>query len=246
MDHFISVYEELRQTFYPRNWSYQIDRHTASVFRALTYPDIDYIFKSKDAGIMAKYTEFGFSIGSGRTFSLENYYRLCDEIVEALKEHDSLLEKHFNALSDACYNDTSLHLLAFDLQYCCKTYGYYDGLGLPTPQKKTISKSKAKPKKETVNQEELERRQELRREKEIELQHARNNLEEAMDECADISLVNIQVLMPKYGQGIVIEQNINKIKVQFDAVQKLFVLDDKYRVRPQFEDDEIVISTFSR
>ena len=119
MDEFLEGYEKLRQKYFPGNWSFKQDRHSASVYLAMNDPNFNYVYKSSEAMTMAKYVDFGFSIGSGMSFNLENYYRLGDEIVSALKEHQSLLDKHFSRLTDGYYVDNSLHLLAFDLMYCC-------------------------------------------------------------------------------------------------------------------------------
>lgn len=62
-----------------------------SVFYA---PEINYIYRYREAEEFAKYTEFGFDLGSGESFSLPNYYKLCDIIVDALKEHEDLISKY--------------------------------------------------------------------------------------------------------------------------------------------------------
>ena len=81
---------------------------------------------------MSKYIGFEQNIGSGNTFSLSNYYRLCEQIVSTLKEHESLLQKHFDRLDENKHHiDKTLHLLAFDLMYCSKSYDYYHGLIAP-------------------------------------------------------------------------------------------------------------------
>ena len=103
-------------------------------------PDFNYVYKSSEAQTMAKYVDFGLSIGSGSSFSLPNYYRLCDEIVEALRKHDSLLKTHFSRLTSEHYNDQSLHLLAFDLMYCCRTYNFYHGVSIHSVPKATRKK----------------------------------------------------------------------------------------------------------
>ena len=40
MDRFLDEYEALRCKYFPRNWSYKQDRHSASVFLAMNDPDL--------------------------------------------------------------------------------------------------------------------------------------------------------------------------------------------------------------
>ena len=240
MDAFLEQYEALRQRHYPANWSFKQDRHSASVFLAMNDPDFNYVYKSSEALVTAKYIDFGFNIGSGVSFRLDHYYQMCDEIVAALKEHETLLAKHFSRLKDGYYVDNSLHLLAFDLMYCCRTYGFYKGLTAPVTGK-TIKKGKTSaPTAEELAQKEAERRAQIERlEEEIE------DLERSCNEFEDISLIGVQVTEKDNGIGTVISQEINKVTVQFANEQKTFFLDAKYKFRPRFENDDEIVSAFT-
>lgn len=55
MDAFLDGYEELRERYYPGNWSFKQDRHSASVYLAMNDPGFNYVFKSSEAATMAKY-----------------------------------------------------------------------------------------------------------------------------------------------------------------------------------------------
>ena len=240
MDSFLDSYEALRQKYFPRNWSYKQDRHSASVFLAMNDPGFHYVYKSSEAVTMARYTDYGFRIGSGATFSLENYYHLCDEIVAALKDHETLLEKHFSKLSDIHYEDRSLHLLAFDLMYCSRTYNYYNGLVVPATSKRKNRVSLSEP-----SAEELASLEEARLAKIESIEQEINVLERSIDGCEDISLIGVQVTSSQYGTGIVTGQEINRITVEFDAGPKSFILDKKYSARPSFEDDDSIVEAFT-
>ena len=54
---------------------------------------------------------------------------MADLVVEALKEHNSLLQKYEALLKGDpdYYYDPSLHLMAYDLMYCCRCYNFYYG-----------------------------------------------------------------------------------------------------------------------
>lgn len=240
MESFLEKYEVLRQKYFPGNWSYKQDRHAASVFLAMDAPDINYVYKSTEALKMAKYTEFGLDIGSGHTFSLANYYALCDEIVNALKEHNSLLDKHFSRLTSNHYNDEGLHLLAFDLMYCSNAYNFYKGLVEPVT-KRTIKR----PIKPTLSAEEIEKIETEKTERILQLQDEISQLEKRCSEAEDISLIDVQVASKQYGTGIVIEQNVDTIKVRFENIEKSFVLNAKFLSRPKFENDEEIIAIFT-
>ena len=239
MDRFLTEYDELRQRHFASNWSYKQDRHSASVFLAMVDPSFNYIFKSSEAAAMAKYIDFGFNIGAGMTFSLPNYYKLCDAIVEAIGEHKDFWKKHCDYMDARHYRDESKHLLAFDLLYCCRTYGYYKGLTVPSTGK-TIRKSGGAP---TV--EELASKEEARLAKIAAMQDEIDKLERSYDGCEDISLVGVQVTINQLGKGTVIEQNMNRIKVAFEGVEKAYILDKKLIARPKFDNDEEVVSAFT-
>ena len=240
MDRFLEECETLRCKYFPSNWSYKQTRHSASVFLAMDKPDFNYVYMSGKAMTMAKYIDFESPIGTGQDFSLPNYYRMCDGIVEVLKEHSSLLDKHFGRLTPEHYEDESLHLLAFDLMYCCYSYKFYDGLTAPSTGK-TIRKEK----KSRASQESAEQHEKERLEKISEIESQIEEAEHICDEFEDISLVGVQVTAIPYGVGIVAEQDANKIKVQFSGIEKTFVLDERYPNRPRFEDDEQIVAAFT-
>ena len=240
MDTFLDDYEGLRQKYFPGNWSYKQDRHSASVFLAMNDPDFNFVFKSSEASTMAKYIDFGLDIGAGSYFKLQNYYQLCEVIIAALREHETLLDQHFSRLDDRCYQDHSLHLLSFDLMYCSRTYRFYHDL--PIPVRKNHTKKASSAAKAAIHnaQKEEERRTKI----EI-IKKQLEELESISDGCEDISLIGVQVSSPQYGIGTVVGQEVNKIEVQFTKVKKTFIISKKFPSRPRFEDDETIVEAFN-
>jgi len=59
------------------------------------------------------------------------------------------------------------------------------------------------------------------------------------------SLVGVQVTMNQLGKGTVIEQDMNRIKVAFEGIEKSYILDKKFMARPRFDNDEDVVSAFT-
>ncbi len=246
MDRFLEEYEALRIRHFPRHFSYKQDRHSASVFLAVNEPEKHFVFRSSDAHKLARYTEFGLQIGSGGSFSLPNYYLLCEEIVKALKEHDSLLEKHFSYFNDKLYRDESLHLLALDIMYCCRTYNYYGGIPLP-PRGDVWKKSKSS----SPSPEEIAAEKAAALEKATaELEEIEATIEELQAQCEDllIPLTGVEITSIKHGTGIVVEQIENKIVVKYtDNIIKMTLGDVvKTPIRPVFDDDDVVWSTFAQ
>ena len=277
MDHFLDAHEELRQTFFPKNRAYQMDWYSASVFRAFTFPDRDFICLRKEAVKLAGCIQFDVPVGSGRSFSLPQYYLLCEEIARAMQTHDALVEKYFNILDSAQCEDHNLHLLAVNLMICAKQIPLYEGFlkapeaEKPVPVQRVVKKSSAsagKPRRSRPepDPETLQRREERRKKREEEsrlreeerqrkeaerlqaearLQAARAEMENALAACREIKLEGTPVTMPKYGQGTIIRQDLNKIRVRFDQTEKTFVLDTRYTVRPKFAGDDEIVAKFS-
>ena len=236
MDAFIDGMEKMREKYYPANWSFKQDRHSASTFLAMYAPAENYVYKYSEAETMAVYGEFGFDIGAGIDFSLPHYYAMCDDIVDALKTHDTLLQKHFSKLDGECYDEQSLHLLAFDIMYCCKSYGLYQGLSHIAKRDSIKAAKEAAQQKEAAAQ--LQERINT-------LMAEIESLELSLPDVSDISLMNVEVESKQYGIGTVIEHDGNKIKVQFSDVTKTFMLDKKFSMRPTFENDTEVVEAYS-
>jgi hypothetical protein len=237
MDEFLDGMEQIRVRHFPKNWSFKQDRHSASTFLAMYAPAENYIYKYSEAETMAVYGEYGFDLGSGANFDLRQYYSMCNEIVQRLKLHSSLLQKHFERLNADCYDDQSLHLLAFDLIYCCHAYGYYNGI--PHAAKSELVRKA----KETAKQKEADAKLQAEIE---EITGKIEDLQFQLPDISDILLLNVEVTMGKYGAGRVIEHQFNSIKVQFAEEIKTFVLDEKYWMRPTFEHDAEVVAAYTQ
>ena len=237
MDRFLDEFDKLRAKYYPQSFKFKQDRHSVSCYLAFYAPDQNYIYRYSDAEEFAQNIEFGKDIGSGESFRLDRYYEMCDLIVEALKEHPSLLEKHFAFLSDKCYRDDSLHLLAFDLMYCCRTYCYYAGMKHASKKDsiKAFTEAEARAKEAREKQEKIDA-----------LLADISELERRASVFEGISLLNVQVYQATYGSGTIIEQEVNRIKVRFEACDKTFIINKKYLSRPTFEDDKETVEAFTK
>lgn len=237
IDEFMEGMERLRQETFPNSWKFkQDDRHAAFCYLAAFKPNDNYIYKHDPVEKFARYVEFGFDIGSGLNFNLKYFYDLCNVIVEAVKEHESLLEKNAKYLKENELEDDNLHILAFDIMYCCSNYGLYNGLN-------HIKKSEAikgyKIEKEKYRKE-MERQLKL-----AELDERISQLELQLEPYSSISLLNVKVSSDKYGDGIIIDQKGSSVTVLFEELKKDFVIDKKYLKRPIFEDENDILEAFT-
>ena len=236
MEEFLEGMEALLQQYYPASWKYRQDRHAASCYLTLFAPEQNYIYKYSPVEAFAQNVEYGKDIGSGNSFSLAHYYELGDIVVSALRDHPELLRKHAELLDETYYKDDSLHLLAFDIIYCANTYGFFKDL-------------KHRPKKEAIKAYTLEQK---RREEEEERQAAIDELEDQIHHIEtqigvyrSISLVGTQVYQKAYGTGIVVQQNVNMIRVRFGDLEKQYIISKKFPMRPTFEDDAEILEALN-
>ena len=236
MEEFLDGIEKVRLKHFPGSWKYAQDRHAASCYLALFAPEKNYIYKYTHAENFAQYIEYGKDLGSGNNFSLANYYEMCDLVVEALKEHSSLLKAYYELLTDGYYYDDSLHLLAFDVIYCASTYNLFTGL-YHKSKKEAIKKYTL----EKLHQAEAEKVQEEIGNLEAQIQA----LDIQLDMYRSINLVGVQVNEKLYGIGTVIAQNVNTIKVAFTAGERSYIINKKYPMRPTFEDDVQIVEAMT-
>lgn len=236
MELFLDKFDELRMKYYPQSFKYKQDRHSASCYLAFFAPESNYIYRYSEAEIFAQHIEFGKDIGSGQYFRLDYYYEMCDKVVEALKEHPTLLEKHFTFLSENHFRDESLHILAFDVIYCSRAYNYYNGMA-HVSKKESI---KAFTEAQAREKERLEKEARI-----FDLQQELYDLEMQIENYQNISLVKVEVEHHKYGKGIIISQDINKVLIKFADCEKTFVINKKYAGRPTFENDTEVVEAMS-
>lgn len=237
MEAFLGGIEAIRQKHFSQFWKYKQDRHAASCYLTFFAPEKNFIYRYSEAEDFANYIEFGKDIGSGADFKLEVYYELCELIVEELKKYPSLIAKYRElTASDEYYKDENLHIMAFDLMYCCRCYNFYKDLSHAS-KKDSIKEYKTEQAKEQEEKEKQEQRETI--ESKI------YELEKELEQFEDISLLDVTVSHKSYGEGVVVEQQINKIKVRFKDIEKSFIINKKFIMRPTFENDTEIVEAFT-
>ena len=236
---FMEGIEATRQELFPAYWKYKQERNDVIAYLVLIEPEKNYLYRYNVAESFSRYIEYGSDIGSGKFFRLELYYQMCDQIVEALRQHPSLLEKHEGMRGPNCYQDSSLHIMAFDLMYCSRTYGFYEGLQYATRAQRRAMLGKG------GKAAQLEIRKAAaaaaKAEKMAALGEQIEALEDEIDQFSEISLVGVSVWQKAYGEGIITRQEMNKIWVDFSGTERAFTIHRDYIARPTFEDDEEIV-----
>lgn len=139
IDTFISKSEELRKKYRPDSWRYANDQRSVMAYLFLNDPDENYLYKATQAHEFADCVEFYDDWGSGSNFNLGIYYRMCDELVAAMRECAPLMKTHksrYENKTEALHEDKELRILAFDMIYSSQQYNLYNGISYTHPASK--------------------------------------------------------------------------------------------------------------
>lgn len=191
----------------PGSWKSMQQRNTVIYYLNLWKPEDNYIFKATEANEWADCIEYADDFGSGASFSLKKYYKMCDELNEALNDYPDLLEKNQKRITrEAKGFDDHNHILVFDVIYCSssKYMNFYidcPTLGVSTKERVTIAR----------------RKEEIRYlEEEIaSINEKTNKLNSELKEVPNIEGQRVQ--HKKYGKGIVVGSVGDKFDVDFSG-----------------------------
>ena len=216
---FFRAADILLDKYTPGSFMYKQDFHAVSSYISLYDPDDNYIFKATQSTKFADSIEFFDDWGSGRTVKLDVYYRMCDELVSEIMKCSDLLKTDASRFGDRfgdrpedMIKDEKKHMLAFDIIYCANVYGLYEGV---TFQRHTTKERQRYLERQNKAQELFEKNREAIEEK--------RQLDEAIAQILGILTKGTAVRHKKYGEGIIIEINEDRLTVDFqgDAGRKL-------------------------
>ncbi len=131
IDSFIDGCEKLRAKNYPDSYRFEIGQRAAMVLLGLYDPEHNYLYKASQANAFADCVEFPEDWGSSKNFRLPVYYKMCDQLVAYMKADAALMAAHRKRYQNPVlpvHPDENLHLLAFDLIYCCTVYHLMDNI----------------------------------------------------------------------------------------------------------------------
>ena len=178
-------------------------------------PEENYLYKSSQCQPFFRYLEYGEEIGYGQYFKLSRYYRMCDEVRQAVSEHQELIETHNTRWGKVNDPKDDLHILTFDIIYCSIVYSFYEFENYT----KIIRKSKSDLEQERIESEIDTKRIELEA-----LEAELTNAQAVLDEIPEINLEGQNIKHRMFGKGIVSKQTGSYIEVAFAAKTSKFIL----------------------
>lgn len=192
------------------SWKYPQKINNVIYYLNLWKPEENYIFKSTEATAWANCIEYGDDFGSGSTFSLAKYYKMCDELLSEFSKYDEVMRLHNERVAKEMPDyDDKLHILVYDIIYCAHAYNFYNGIII-----QNVS-TKERIKNAHLRNERDELQQQIA-EKETQLQDLNDN---------PVILPNVAgycLQHKKYGEGIVISCKNNMLLLDFSGEQKKF------------------------
>ena len=141
---FIKNSNDLSEKYYPGSYLYKNDLHSTIAFLFLNDPDNFYLFKASHCNNFADCIGFVESWGSKNDFDLSIFNKMCDQVIREIKEYPPLLEanekRYDGRFGNDLHPDTKLHILLFDLIYCCSTYEFFEGMSFKRTSRSTVNK----------------------------------------------------------------------------------------------------------
>ncbi len=214
INNFMSNINEKIDKYVSGSWKYPQSRASVIYYLNLWKPEENYIFKSTEATEWANCIEFGDDFGSGENFSLAVYYRLCEELREAIKDNEHLLKFSMERLERAKAScevdfDDDLHIMVYDIIYCARAYSLYDNVSInKTSTKERIKRAAERDKKESLEKEIAEIEEQLASERNRILPYP--------------SLEGGTVKHKKYGECKVVRVVDGRLYIDFKGEEKLF------------------------
>ena len=192
------------------SWKYPQKINNVIYYLNLWKPEENYIFKSTEATAWANCIEYGDDFGSGSTFSLAKYYKMCDELLAELPRYDEVMELHKKRVKREMQGyDDKLHILVYDIIYCAHAYNFYNKVTI----QKVSTKERIKNAKLRTEREEL--LQQIS-EKEAQIKELNNDAVTLPD------MVGLSLHHKKYGDGVVTSCVNHLLLLDFSGEQRKF------------------------
>lgn len=210
MDEFIHKINTKIELYASGSWKYPQTRNSVIYYLNLWKPEENYIFKSTEATAWANCIEYGDDFGSGATFSLKKYYRMCDELLEEVKKNTEIIQLNSQRMKEKSISfDDQLHILVYDIIYCSQAYNFYTGLDI----RKISTKQRIKNAENRARVDYFENV----------ISEAKGKMEQLQSEiAANPDMTGKKVVHKAYGEGNVIAHEDGRIIVDIAGTQRTF------------------------
>lgn len=175
-------------------------------------PQDNFIYKYTEAKTFSECIEFGDDLGSGSTFKLNKYYKMCEWLLEHMKANEELVKLHIDRLTDDMCKTDDLHILVFDLLYCSNYCNLYSGIEIFHPTKENIKQRKRNEQLSAIQADIDARSNEL------------NQLLIERSGYDDFPVVGLTVVHKRFGKGKIHFQESSSIVVEFGDDEKKFTI----------------------
>lgn len=109
-----------------KSWKFLQNTGNVINYLNLWRPAENYFFKATEANDWAGWILYGGDIGSGTTFSLRNYYRMCDELLVEVRKNEQIMQLTERRVQRKAPGlDDQQHILVYDIIYCAHAYSLY-------------------------------------------------------------------------------------------------------------------------
>ncbi|MBR4240974.1 MAG: hypothetical protein IKR97_02010 [Eubacterium sp.] len=230
---FVDDFNTMLDQYAPNKWKYKQEFRYALLYLTIMYPDSNFLYKSSQAQAFARCIEYDRPLGSGREFSLKNYYHMCDIIIEKIKDTPELIALQKSRINNDMYQDSEYHLLTFNIIYCAVAYGMYSGIEIKKPKKMTASERAELARNENLQNQLVEAEAEL------------NQVLDLYDTIENISIVGLNIEHKQYGIGIVTEQDGTMVTIKFSDKTTVFQFPTAFTVGKLIFDDKSLIEYFT-
>lgn len=211
MEHFIDRINERITHYYPETHLYPQSMRSACAYMALWRPAENYFYKHKEAHAWMCDVEFSQDIGSGASFSLSTYYRMCDEIVAGMRSNTELMKLlKLRENQQKTHFKGSLNVLAYDLIFCAEKHKIRVGANEGKSLAQILEKAQAR---ETV----------------YALKEENSALSNLINTFIDQPLPNLAgttLYHKKFGKGTTISLEKDRLKAEFDSKIIAFIFPD--------------------
>lgn len=224
---------DLLNKYEPGKWKYNHEFRTVLFYLNMRFPKENYLLKATESREFMYCIEFPDDFGRGMSFNLTRYYRMCDQLVEKIKETPELIKAHEDRLTDTMLADDDYHIMAFDIIYCAVVYNLYSGITIKKPAKKSTAEQQRNAKVDELN---------------TKLAEAKSELNAALiekSEIGDVTVVGLKIHHKMFGEGTVVSQDENNIIVNFTAGEKKFALPMAFAAEFLVCEDQDIIKLFT-